>query len=98
MPMTGGFGTSEPYTFHTGATGEYGTGEPQMVQAPQAPVKAFISTPGENGSSGKPIQIPCHMGAGPGSVPQVNPMPAMGYKVTVPQVAPTAPVDFEIKQ
>jgi len=91
MPMTGGYGTADPYTFHTG---EYGTGEPQVVQQPTQPVKAFIQ-PGEGGQR---VQIPCHMGAGAGQVPPVQPMQAMGYKVQVPSLPPTPPVDFEIGQ
>lgn len=89
---------SDPYTFHTGVTGDYGTGEPVQVQASQGPVKAYMSTPGEGGAAGQPIPIPCHMGAGPGQVPAIPNMQALGYKVTVPQIPPTPPVDFDVRQ
>ncbi|CAG7833612.1 unnamed protein product [Allacma fusca] len=104
------------YVFHAGHTDDYGngTGEP-MQQMQQAPVKAYMSTPGDGGSTGKPVQIPCHMGGGIGKLPAVPNQPAIpchmgggigklpavpnqpavGYKVTVPQVPPTAPLDFE---
>jgi hypothetical protein len=89
------------YVFHAGVSDNYGhgngTGEP-MQQMQQAPVKAYISTPGDGGSTGKPIQIPCHMGGGPGKLPAVPSQPPLGYKVTVPPVPPTAPLDFSVGQ